>query len=284
MHLVRLPEPWNCLLSFNIYFKKSLKVTQSPRVPRVRGGDPSGVAPGKLEGFFSASGHPWKPFSWKLGSPVHPCLNQWCLDVQISQEGSKNHPSSWSIIIFLLLIHLIIPFKHFITFFFQRFSFFLPVFRNNISLNWLRDFSLIKSVSIITWITGISRHIKKVDDSGHLPDILGREIIPDNKEDGYIYPIFLAPSKSVTTVLRYRNRHLQEPLQRPNHIQLMELRAKTIRWKIRLGGCVTPFRQAVKQRDVWGILSVTNGCFRRLDDRAIDRNHETMGGTTPKDL
>jgi hypothetical protein len=61
--VVRLPEPWNCLLSFNIYFKKSLKVTQSPRVPRVRGGDPSGVAPGKLEGFFSASGHPWKPFS-----------------------------------------------------------------------------------------------------------------------------------------------------------------------------------------------------------------------------
>jgi hypothetical protein len=99
----------------------------------------------------------------------------------------------------------------------------------------LRDFSLIKSVSIITWITGISRHIKKMDDSGHLPDIPGREIIPDNKEDGYIYPIFLAPSKSKTPVLRYRNRHLQEPLQRPNHIQLMELRAKSIRWKIRLG-------------------------------------------------
>ena len=34
--------------------------------------------------------------------------------------------------------------------------------------------------------------------------------------------------------MRYRNRHLQEPLQRPNHIQLMELRAKPIRWKILL--------------------------------------------------
>ena len=57
---------------------------------------------------------------------------------------------------------------------------------------------------------------------------------PDNKEDGYIYYIFLAPRESETTVLRYRNKHLQEPLQKPNHIQLMELRAKTIRWKIRL--------------------------------------------------
>ena len=59
-------------------------------------------------------------------------------------------------------------------------------------------------------------------------------MIPDNKEDGYIYYIFLAPRESETTVLRYRNKHLQEPLQKPNHIQLMELRAKTIRWKIRL--------------------------------------------------
>ena len=57
------PEPWNYLLSFKIHFKKSIKVTQSPRVPRVRGGDPSGVAPGKVEGFFSAPGHPWKLFS-----------------------------------------------------------------------------------------------------------------------------------------------------------------------------------------------------------------------------
>ena len=56
------PEPWNYLLSFKIHFKKSIKVTQSPRVPRVRGGDPSGVAPGKVEGFFSAPGHPWKLF------------------------------------------------------------------------------------------------------------------------------------------------------------------------------------------------------------------------------
>ena len=56
-------------------------------------------------------------------------------------------------------------------------------------------------------------------------------MIHDNKEDGYIYSIFLAPSESETTVLRYRNKHLQEPLQKPNHIQLMELRAKIIRWK-----------------------------------------------------
>ena len=34
-----------------------------------------------------------------MGSPVHPCLNQWCLDVHFSQEGAKNKPSSWSIII-----------------------------------------------------------------------------------------------------------------------------------------------------------------------------------------
>ena len=123
------PFTWTLelLLSFNIYFQKSFKVTQSPRVPRVRGGDPSGVAPGKVEGFFSASGHPWKLFSWKLSPPVHPCWNQWCLDVHFSLEGSKNHPSSWSIIIFLLLIHIIIPFRDFLIFFFQRFSYFLPV-------------------------------------------------------------------------------------------------------------------------------------------------------------
>ena len=40
---------------------------------------------------------------------------------------------------------------------------------------------MIKSVSIIILITGnIQTH----------QDIPGREIIPDNKEDGYIYPIF----------------------------------------------------------------------------------------------
>ena len=61
--VVRLPEPWNYLLSFNIYFKKSLKVTQSPRVPRVRGGDPSGVAPGKVEDDISGPGHPRKLIS-----------------------------------------------------------------------------------------------------------------------------------------------------------------------------------------------------------------------------
>ena len=59
-------------------------------------------------------------------------------------------------------------------------------------------------------------------------------MIPDKKEDGYIYSIFLAPSESETNVLRYRNIHLQEPLQKPYQIQLMELRAKTIRWKIQL--------------------------------------------------
>jgi hypothetical protein len=32
-----------------------VKVTQSPIVPRVRGGDPSGVAPRKVEGFFLRS-------------------------------------------------------------------------------------------------------------------------------------------------------------------------------------------------------------------------------------
>jgi hypothetical protein len=73
-----------------------------------------------------------------------------------------------------------------------------------------------------------------MDDSGHHPDIPGREIIPDNKEDGYIHPIFLSPGESESKVLRYRNRHLQEPLQKSHHIQLMELRAKSIRWEIRL--------------------------------------------------
>ena len=35
-HLVRLPKPWNYLLSVNIYFKKSFKVTQSPRAKTIR--------------------------------------------------------------------------------------------------------------------------------------------------------------------------------------------------------------------------------------------------------
>ena len=50
-------------------------------------------------------------------------------------------------------------------------------------------------------------------------------MIPDKKEDGYIYSIFLARSESETNILRYMNIHLQEPLQKPYHIQLMELRA-----------------------------------------------------------
>ena len=45
LEVVPYPDSWNYLLSFNIYFKKFVKVTQIPRVPRVRGGDPSGVAP-----------------------------------------------------------------------------------------------------------------------------------------------------------------------------------------------------------------------------------------------
>ena len=39
------------------------KVTQSPTVPRVRGGDPSGVAPGKVEDDISGPGHPRKLIS-----------------------------------------------------------------------------------------------------------------------------------------------------------------------------------------------------------------------------
>ena len=60
-----------------------------------------------------------------------------------------------------------------------------------------------------------------MDNSGHLPGI------PGVKEDGYIYPIFLTPSESDAPVLRTRNKHLQEPLQRPIYIQLMELRLST---------------------------------------------------------
>jgi hypothetical protein len=30
-------------------------------------------------------------------------------------------------------------------------------------------------------------------DSGHHPDIPEREMIPDNKEDGYLYPNFFGP-------------------------------------------------------------------------------------------
>ena len=49
-------------------------------------------------------------------------------------------------------------------------------------------------------------------------------MIPDVNEDGYIYSIFLTPSEYNAPVLRNRNTHIQEPLQRPSHIQLMELR------------------------------------------------------------
>ena len=50
------------------------------------------------------------------------------LDVHISQEWSKNQPSSWSIIIFLLLIHIIIQFKHFYYFLFSEIFFFPSCF------------------------------------------------------------------------------------------------------------------------------------------------------------
>ena len=39
------------------------KVTQSPIVPRVRGGDPFGVVPGKVDDDISGSGHPRKLIS-----------------------------------------------------------------------------------------------------------------------------------------------------------------------------------------------------------------------------
>ena len=161
-----------------IYYNLISTLTNLSKLLRAQKFQGSGVATPlewllkKLIAFFSAPGHPWKLFSWKWSSPVHPCWNQWCLDVHFNQ------PSSWSIFIFLLLIHIIIPFKDFLIFFFQRFSCFLPVLRNVIHLNWLRDFSLIKSVSIIIWITGnfqahqeygwfwtSSRHPSKVNDS-----------------------------------------------------------------------------------------------------------------------
>jgi hypothetical protein len=69
----------------------------------------------------------------------------------------------------------------------------------------------------------MKRHIKKMDDSGHLLAIPGRSLIPEGKEDGYIYPIYLTPSELETPVLRYSDNHLQELLQKPHHIQLMEL-------------------------------------------------------------
>jgi hypothetical protein len=50
-------------------------------------------------------------------------------------------------------------------------------------------------------------------------------MIPEGKEDGYIYPIFLTPSELETPVLRYSDKHLQELLQKPHHIQLMELQS-----------------------------------------------------------
>ena len=78
-------------------------------------------------------------------------------------------------------------------------------------------------------------------------------MIPDNKEDEYIYSIFWVPSESETKVLRYRNTHLQEPLQKPNHFQLMELRAKTIRWKIRLGFPPTPFMWQEEYGQGWKV-------------------------------
>ena len=51
------------IITYNVILKKSIKVTQSPKVPRVRGGDPSGVAPGKVEDNISGSGHPGKLIS-----------------------------------------------------------------------------------------------------------------------------------------------------------------------------------------------------------------------------
>jgi hypothetical protein len=55
-------------------------------------------------------------------------------------------------------------------------------------------------------------------------------MIPDKKKRMDISTLFfLATSESEITVLRYRNIHLKEHLQKPNHTQLMELRAKTIR-------------------------------------------------------
>ena len=59
-------------------------------------------------------------------------------------------------------------------------------------------------------------------------------MIPEGKEDGPIYPIFLTPSESDAPVLRHSDKHFQELLQKPHNIQLMELRASAIRWKIRL--------------------------------------------------
>ena len=96
----------NYLLSFNIYFKKSIKVTQSLRVPRVRGGDPSGVAPGKVEDNNSGPGHPRKLISWKLGR----CIHHLCMG------GLSASSDVWKMsrIIYLSMILYFIPLRDFL--------------------------------------------------------------------------------------------------------------------------------------------------------------------------
>jgi hypothetical protein len=57
-------------------------------------------------------------------------------------------------------------------------------------------------------------------------DIIQTSLITKKMDTSTLF--LFATSESETTVLRYRNR--PEPLKKTNHIQLMELRAKTIRW------------------------------------------------------
>ena len=95
------------IITYNVLLKKSIKVTQSPKVPRVRGGDPSGVAPGKVEDNISGSGHPGKLISWKLGRCIHPLCNGWSFIFLRCPEGAKNDQFSWwSLEIFLWIFIL----------------------------------------------------------------------------------------------------------------------------------------------------------------------------------
>ena len=162
-----LPSPftWSLelfIITYNVFLKKSIKITQSPIVPRVRGGDPSGVAPGKVEDNNSGPGHPRKLISWKLGR----CIHHLCMG------GLSASSDVWKmsrIIHHLSMILYFIPLGDFLIRLDSEIFSFPSCFFSYIYLNRLRDFSLIISAVNFTtdqedgqfWTT--SWHSRKIN-------------------------------------------------------------------------------------------------------------------------
>ena len=88
---VKLLFSWVVFSPYSWPFELFLRIWS--KVPRVRGGDFSGAAHGKLRGYFSMQLKNFVTISSKYDIYILLLSNEWCLNLLIHLEGLMNRPS-----------------------------------------------------------------------------------------------------------------------------------------------------------------------------------------------